>query len=105
MNRRPNAEAISARALSCAELACAVQRGRTELDRHWKPWFRHFTELNHWSCVDISLDIMEEAYSLPETFHRDPADRIVVATARALNAPVVTADEKILGYPHVDTIW
>jgi PIN domain nuclease of toxin-antitoxin system len=48
---------------------------------------------------------MEEAYSLPETFHRDPADRIVVATARALNAPVVTADEKILGYPHVDTIW
>jgi len=56
-------------------------------------------KLNQWSRVDISLDIIEEAYSLPETFHRDPADRIIVATARALNGPVVTADEKTLGYP------
>ena len=27
--------------ISCAELACAVARGRVVLDRHWKPWFRH----------------------------------------------------------------
>lgn len=91
--------------ISCAEIACAVDRRRVELDRHWKLWFRHYIELNDWRCVDIDLAIVEEAYSLPEPFHRDPADRILVATARLLSCPIVTADRKILDYPHVKTLW
>ncbi len=91
--------------ISCAEVACAVERGRLELDRHWKLWFRHFVELNAWHSVDIDLAIIEEAYSLPEPFHRDPADRILVATARVMSCAVLTADRKILDYPHVETIW
>ena len=35
---------------------------------------------------------MEEAYSLPETFHADPADRIITATARLKNYTLLTAD-------------
>jgi len=42
---------------------------------------------------------------LPDPFHRDPADRIIVATARKLQCPIVTADHKILEYPHVETMW
>jgi hypothetical protein len=34
--------------ISAAEIACGVERGRIRLDRHWKPWFRHFLELNGW---------------------------------------------------------
>ena len=91
--------------ISCAEIACAAERGRLVLDRHWKLWFRHFVELNEWQTVDIDLAVMEEAYSLPEPFHRDPADRILVATARVLACPLVTADQKLLSYPHVNTVW
>jgi len=91
--------------ISCAEVACAVERKRLELDRHWRLWFRHYLELNGWKTVDIDLQIVEEAYSLPDPFHRDPADRIIVATARRLQCPIVTADQKILEYPHVETIW
>jgi len=91
--------------ISCAEIACAVDRRSIELDRHWKTWFRHFVEGNGWQGVDIDLAVIEEAYSLPEPFHRDPADRILVATARLLSCPVVTADRRILDYPHVRTIW
>ncbi|RME22614.1 MAG: type II toxin-antitoxin system VapC family toxin [Deltaproteobacteria bacterium] len=91
--------------ISCAELACAVERKRVELDRHWRKWFRHFLDLNGWQTADIDLSTIEEAYSLPEPFHRDPADRIIVATARLLQCPIVTADSKILEYPHVATIW
>ena len=91
--------------ISCAELACASARGRIELDRHWRAWFRHFVEWNEWTTVDIGLSIIEEAYSLPEPFHRDPADRIIVATARQLDCPIVTADRKILNYPHVRSVW
>lgn len=91
--------------ISCAEVACAVDRGRIEIDRHWKLWFRHFVELNAWTPVDIDLAVVEEAYSLPSPFHRDPADRILVATARVLACSLLTADRKILDYPHVETIW
>jgi PIN domain nuclease of toxin-antitoxin system len=47
------------------------------------------------------------AYELPEPFHNDPADRLVVAAARLLDAPVVTVDRRILAYGqlgHVRTI-
>ena len=91
--------------ISCAEVACGVQRGRVELDRHWKLWFRHFVDLNGWRSVSIDLRIVEESYSLPEYSHRDPADRIIIATARLLQCPVVTADRRMMHYPHVDVLW
>ena len=91
--------------ISSAEIACACERGRIELDRHWKTWFRHYLGLNQWECLSIDLAIMEEAYSLPPPFHADPADRIVVATARIHGLCVLTADRRILDYPHVETRW
>ncbi len=92
-------------AMSCAEIACACERGKIELDRHWKKWFRDFSGLNGWSVMPIDILIIEEAYSLPQPFHADPADRVLVATARVLGASIVTADKKILEYPHVETVW
>lgn len=38
---------------------------------------------------------------LPGDFHRDPADQIIVATARIHDCPLLTVDDKILNYPHV----
>jgi len=91
--------------ISCAEIACAVERGRLALDRHWKLWFRHFVEANGWQIADIDLKIAEEAYSLPEYSQKNPADRIIIATARIHRCPLVTADRRIQEYPHVDTVW
>lgn len=91
--------------ISSAEIACAASRGRIKLNQHWKTWFRYYTELNKWNLIDIDLSIIEEAYSLPETFHSDPVDRIITATARLKNYKLITADKKMLNYPHVTTIW
>ncbi|MBN1675077.1 MAG: type II toxin-antitoxin system VapC family toxin [Kiritimatiellae bacterium] len=91
--------------LSCAELACLSNRGRIGLDRHWKTWFRHYIALNGWKPIGIDLAIVEEAYSLPEPFHADPVDRVLVATSRLKSLHVITADRKILDYPHVETVW
>lgn len=91
--------------ISCAEIACGVERSRISLDRHWKSWFRYFIPWNGWQLVDIDPKIMEEAYSLPEYSDRDPADRIIIATARILQCPVVTADRRIREYAHVDAVW
>ena len=99
-----SASEVAVSPISCAEIACGVERKRFVLDRHWKKWFRHFTVLNDWYCIPIDLDIIEEAYSLPEDFHQDPADRIIVATARVHDMAVITGDRKILDYPHVNSL-
>jgi PIN domain nuclease of toxin-antitoxin system len=62
-------------------------------------------ELNGWTVVTIDLIIIQEAYSLPGDFHDDPADRIIVATARSGEFHIVTSDRKILDYPYVKSIW
>ena len=45
------------------------------------------------------------AVRLPEPFHKDPADRIIVATAMTMGVPVMSSDARILEYPHVKAIW
>ncbi|MFZ0131111.1 MAG: type II toxin-antitoxin system VapC family toxin [Desulfobacterales bacterium] len=100
-----NESEIHVSVISLAEIACAVERRRIIIDRHWKKWFRYYIELNNWQVENISLEIIEEAYSLPETFHADPADRIITATARLKDYIVLTADKKILNYPHVKSAW
>jgi len=91
--------------MSCAEIACLVDRKRVRLDRHWKLWFRHFVELNAWEILPVDLPIIEEAYSLPGPFHNDPVDRILIATSRLFQCILLTADKKILQYPHVESLW
>jgi PIN domain nuclease of toxin-antitoxin system len=46
-----------------------------------------------------------DACNLPGNFHQDSADRLIVATARVNNLQLVTKDEKMLAYPHVNAVW
>lgn len=55
--------------------------------------------------VAVDNEIAVKSTELPGEFHKDPADRIIVATARKLAAPLITVDDKIRAYPHVRTIW
>ena len=91
--------------ISAAEIACACERGRLVVRPHWKTWLRQNLRANAWQIEPIDLAIMEEAYSLPGTFHADPADRILTATARLRGCLLLTADRKILAYPHVEAVW
>jgi PIN domain nuclease of toxin-antitoxin system len=51
----------------------------------------------------LSPRIAVDATRLPEPFHRDPADRLLVATARTFGVPMLTVDAAIREYPHVVT--
>jgi len=92
-------------AISCAEIACLAERGRIVLDRHWRTWFNRIVAANGWGVLDLGIDVIQEAYSLPGDFHRDPADRIITGTARLRDLTIMTADTKILDYPHVTSAW
>jgi PIN domain nuclease of toxin-antitoxin system len=57
--------------------------------------------------VPLEPEVGLSASYLPGNFHRDPADRLLIATARALGVPLVTRDRRILDYAaqgHVDAI-
>lgn len=95
---------IHVSAISCAEIACLADDRRITVVPHWRTWFNRAVADNGWSVLDINLATAQEAYSLPGPFHRDPADRFIVATARLRDLTIVTGDRKILDYPHVMTI-
>ena len=54
--------------------------------------------------LGLTPEIAIASTRLPGSFHKDPADRILVATTRSLAIPSLTADAKILHYPHVQTL-
>ncbi len=87
------------------EIAMLVARGRLGLATDLGAWFKVVEEIEEMKFIPVDNAIAIEAVALPGDFHKDPADRLIVATARKLTAPIVTADEKIRAYPHVRTIW
>jgi PIN domain nuclease of toxin-antitoxin system len=91
--------------ITCAEIACLTDRKRITLNQHWKIWFDTYTALNQWQAIPIDVAIVQDAFSLPGSFHADPADRIITATARVHQMKLVTADRKLIDYPFVDTLW
>jgi PIN domain nuclease of toxin-antitoxin system len=57
------------------------------------------------SVLEINSEIAGLAMAFPETYPKDPGDRLIGATARALGITLITQDEKILASPLVRTIW
>jgi len=68
-------------------------------------WMERALTETGFTLVPLSPAIALGAYQLPGEFHSDPADRLIVATARHLNATLLTKDQKILDYPHVQSVW
>lgn len=63
-----------------------------------KRWFADLLARPSINAAAFNGDVAIEASLLPGVFHRDPADRLIVATARVLDLRIVTRDEKILTY-------
>lgn len=55
--------------------------------------------------AELTRSILVESCRLPPPFHGDPADRIIVATARDRDAVIVTNDRQIRAYAHARSVW
>ena len=92
---------VGVSALSGWEAAKLVKCGRLQLPCPVSEWLRQALAHPGIRLVELSPEICVESTRLPGNFHRDPADQIIVATARILAAPPATMDGKILTYPRV----
>lgn len=82
-----------------------MQRERLRLAvslARWPDLARAMPELD---LVPVTPEIARAAVVLPGDLHKDPADRMIVATARELGATLLTKDACLLDYPHVRSLW
>ena len=87
--------------ISCWEVAKLVEKGRLVLQQPVGEWLAAALRRPHITLLSLTPEIVVDATQLPKGFHSDPADQLIVATSRIMNIPLLTADDKILNYPHV----
>jgi PIN domain nuclease of toxin-antitoxin system len=85
-------------AISLWEIALLASRGRIVLGKSISLWLEEALADPGPAIDSLSPQIAIESYALPDAFHRDPADRLIVATARLANATLMTRDQRILDY-------
>jgi PIN domain nuclease of toxin-antitoxin system len=88
-------------AISLLEVSRATALGGLSLPVGVREWLDIASGYPGIRIASLEPAIATEAYRLPGEFHKDPADRLIVATARVMNCPILTLDEKILAYTHV----
>jgi len=82
-------------AVTAWEIALLVDTGRIDLDIPVDAWIRRFLERPGIEAVSLGHQAAARSYQLHHLEHRDPTDRLLIATAIELGCPLVTYDERI----------
>jgi PIN domain nuclease of toxin-antitoxin system len=99
------ADGMRVSVISVWEIAVKSALGKLELPMDMDAWFRQARSYPNLIVEPVSAIDAIASTRLPGEFHRDPADRMIVALCRRYGAALVTADRLIRAYPHVATIW
>lgn len=100
------ADRVAVSTISCLEVGMLVARGRVRLDRDLREWVRRALALRRIEAVSADVDIAVQASLLDRaSFPTDPADQIIYATARAINATLITKDRRIREFDPRGTLW
>ena len=91
--------------ISAWELALLVTKKRIKLTLDVTDWIAKSESLPFIQFVPVTNSIAIKSVNLPLPRHPDPADRIIIATALSVGAPLVTKDKKLLDYVPIKTIW
>ena len=91
--------------ISTWEVVLLVTKKRLRLTLSVTDWIAKSEALPFITFIPVDNSVSIKSVNLPQPLHNDPADRIIIATAISMGVPLVTKDEKILKYPHVQTIW
>lgn len=91
--------------ISVWEVAKLVEKNRLRLHIEIDQWVEQALNMSHFQLLPLSPEIAIESTRLPQPFHQDPSDQMIVASARLFDATVLTVDQQILSYPHVRALW
>lgn len=91
--------------ISLWEVAKKVEKKQLVLDRPLRQWMDRATGVSGLQLAELTPAILLDSCELPQPFHGDPADQMIVASARHHGAVLVTRDRTLRRYPHVQTVW
>lgn len=80
-----------------------IRRGRLALETPFRQWTEQVLAVPRIEARDLTAQVAVVADSL--NMHTDPADRLIVATAMTLEAPLVTKDKTLAPLPFVRPLW
>ena len=89
------------RSVSVWEIAMLVEKGSIELDLPVDEWVERFLGRPGLEAVALDHAAAARAYRLHHLEHRDPADRLLIASAIGLGCPLVTHDDRIRRFAKV----
>jgi len=92
-------------AVSPWEFAKLLEKRRLAISCDPEEWIRQALEMPKLRLVPLSPVVAYRSTVLPQPFHDDPADQILVATACEEDATILTSDERIQSYPHCRSMW
>lgn len=87
------------------EVAKKVEIGQLAFDRPLDEWLDAALAAEGLQVTELTRTILVDSCRLPQPFHGDPADQMIVATTRSLSATLVTKDARLRDYAHVRTLW
>jgi len=92
------AKFVHVSAISAWELGLLTERKQVQLPQPVAEWFAHFCDAQNIQVLNIDSDVAFAANALP-WYHRDPADRFILATAQLHKLTIVTKDQQFKAYP------
>jgi PIN domain nuclease of toxin-antitoxin system len=92
-------------AISPWEFCKLLEKGRIGISCDPAEWISEALRMTNIRLVPLTPTIALKSTTLPQPFHDDPADQIIVATAREEIATIITKDDLIRNYPHTKTTW
>jgi len=93
-----NGGTILLSAITVWEIALLVNTGRIDLDVPVAAWIDRFLDRPGIEAVPLTHKAAACSYQLHHLEHRDPADRLLIATAIELACPLITYDERIVRF-------
>lgn len=96
------ADSLAISAMTCWEMAWLVGHGRIELPISVDSWLDH-VEASGVMVIPVSRNIALRATQLPE-HHKDPIDRLVIATALEHNARLISLDTRFPDYAELNAL-
>jgi len=80
------------------ELGMLMSRGKLPASINERAMLERLTALPGVNYAELPTEVLIDSSYLPAPIHKDPADRIIIATARAHGLTIITRDQKILDY-------
>jgi PIN domain nuclease of toxin-antitoxin system len=98
INQAAQHSLVGIAAISLWEISMLIKKGRIRLEKPLLTWIKESLAMPGIELKPLTPEIAVENSQLPDGFHGDPADRLIVSTARVHGLSLLTRDEKILEY-------